>query len=141
MRRSRQASHKDIASIPGARFGVSTITQLCEPGDLRAASTAMLDVPSRGEIPSIFHRKTAELVVALSGGARAKVGARLFHLKRGSVLFIPPGVPHDLKAGPSGFKALTVLSPFMDHGDPDVFFSDSGRHIFDPKKVAHARKE
>lgn len=57
------------------------------------------------------HHPEEQLVVVLQGTVEFQVGARTILLGRGDEAFVPGGVPHGARAGPTGAVMLTTAAP------------------------------
>ncbi|MBI4061626.1 MAG: cupin domain-containing protein [Elusimicrobia bacterium] len=70
-------------------------------------------LPPRYEHHAIFHRRTREWIYILSGSGKGVIGGRSVRLRPGSVLYIPPKMPHQMSTGSSPIEALVLFSPPM----------------------------
>ena len=87
--------------------------------------------PAHCAHPSVMHKKTRELLVAISGTAKACIGRRRVLLRRGAVVDIPPGTWHSFHAGRLGVEALSIFVPAMSEKNADVFVRQA---VPSPKK-------
>ena len=72
------------------------------------------------KLPLVCHRKTGELVFCLSGPVTAVLGRARRRLKKGEIVWIPPGVWHTFETGRRPIEALVVFHPRLDPDAPDV---------------------
>jgi mannose-6-phosphate isomerase-like protein (cupin superfamily) len=69
-------------------------------------------------LPGHLHRERTEVVVVLAGSGKITVGGTKSALAPGTVVYIPPGVYHDVTPGPGGVDAVIVRIPPT--GDEDT---------------------
>lgn len=55
-----------------------------------------------------YHPWEHEIFI-LEGGGEVRIGERVFKVEAGHVVFIPPNVEHEYKAGESGMKFLCMI--------------------------------
>ncbi|BDG59199.1 cupin domain-containing protein [Caldinitratiruptor microaerophilus] len=57
------------------------------------------------------HHPEEQLAIVLQGTIEFHVGARTILLGRGDEAFVPGGVPHSARAGPTGAVMLNIVAP------------------------------
>lgn len=90
-------------------------------GGRRGALTAMrVGMKPRDSHPPLWHAKTSEFFLVLRGDMRAKIGGRTATLRKGHYAHLPPGTPHEFRAGKRGVEVLSVFTPALDMAAPDI---------------------
>ena len=70
-------------------------------------------LPPRYTHQAIYHRRTREWMFILKGTGNAVLGRRIVRLRPGSIVYIPPGMMHQMSTQSSAIEALVLFSPPM----------------------------
>jgi quercetin dioxygenase-like cupin family protein len=95
-------------------LGPLELRRLPDSGLLGNVSVLHERLPPRARLPSVHHRRTAELVYCVSGSMTAILDGRRRRVRAGGVILIPAGVRHTFISGASGCDCLSVFSPALD---------------------------
>ena len=106
-------------------------------------------VPPRFATGLHVHRVQEETYYVLDGACEWQIGDRLVTAKRGAYVFIPPGVPHDIRnPGDGAARLLMTVSPpgheryfnelaaLTAHGRPDPVALANLRQRFDTDQIS-----
>jgi quercetin dioxygenase-like cupin family protein len=74
-------------------------------------SVIEVQLPAGAAPPVHIHHNEAELNYLLEGEMRFQCGDDVQEAHAGAFVFVPRGVPHAFKAGPSGARMLALTSP------------------------------
>lgn len=78
-------------------------------------------LPKGTVLPHVRHRRTSELVFCLEGSFQVILNKKKFSLRKGSVVWIPPGTWHTFISNKRDATALSIFSPALKlNGKPDV---------------------
>ncbi|MGV9307012.1 MULTISPECIES: cupin domain-containing protein [unclassified Nonomuraea] len=92
--------------------------------ELTGGAMGMLESADPPGFSTVLHtHEVAELWYILEGHYDYHVAGRWLSAEAGAVVFVPPGCPHGLRAGPSGGRKLTIFVP----GGTEGFFRDIHR--------------
>lgn len=95
---SAQAAHEPHPGVVARRW------------DGTAMTVVRYEFGPGAAFPSHSHPEE-QLVVVLQGTVEFQLGARTILLGRGDEAFVPGGVPHGARAGPTGAILLNVIAP------------------------------
>lgn len=101
-------------------FGDLLVRFLVDEPRRRRFSVLHIRIPPAGRHAKILHRSTEEFFLVLEGEVRAVIGLRRHVLREGRWGYLPPGTPHEFRAGPRGARVLSVFAPAMDFEAPDI---------------------
>jgi mannose-6-phosphate isomerase-like protein (cupin superfamily) len=76
----------------------------------RSMSAGLYALPAGGNDPQKPHRQD-EIYLVVSGRASITVGAETSYVARGSVVYVPAGVPHRFHHITEDLRVLVVFSP------------------------------
>lgn len=66
----------------------------------------------------IRHRRTKEWFIVTKGRGTGTVGGKKIVFRPGSIVYMPPGVSHQMSTSKSPMEALAVFSPPLRLGEP-----------------------
>ncbi|MFI7639006.1 cupin domain-containing protein [Nonomuraea sp. NPDC049400] len=93
-------------------------------GERTDGMIGMLESVDPPGFSTVLHtHAVAELWYILDGHYDYHVAGRWLSAQAGAVVFVPPGCPHGLRAGPSGGRKLTIFVP----GGAEGLFRDIHR--------------
>jgi len=76
---------------------------------------AMVQYPPGAQGPFHSHRKTTEIYFVLSGELTPTVGGRRYRVKRGQLIYIPPGKEHRAaNRGRGACRFMTINTPLAE---------------------------
>ena len=76
---------------------------------------AMVQYPPRAQGPFHSHRKTTEIYFVLSGELTSTVEGRRYRVKRGQLIYIPPGEEHRAaNRGRGACRFMTINTPLAE---------------------------
>lgn len=116
-------SRAELGSTRSGReraFGDLLVRFLVDEPRRRRFSVLHIRIPPRGRHAKILHGKTEEFFLVLQGEVRAVIGKKRRVLREGRWGYLPPGTPHEFRAGPRGARVLSVFAPAMDFAEPDI---------------------
>lgn len=105
-------------------YGTLGIDFLVKGGKGGPLTAMRVVLKPRGEHASIRHARTAEFFVVLKGGMSARIAGRSRQFRAGDYAYLPPGTSHAFRAGPRGLTVLSIFTPALDMGDPDIVPAD-----------------
>lgn len=100
-----------LERIPTQKLGPVRLKAISELGQLPGAAVFHVTVPPRSRHDMILHRRTREWFMVVKGRGRGVIGGRRVTFRPGVIVFMPPGVPHQMMTGSSSMEALVVFSP------------------------------
>lgn len=72
---------------------------------------AAMNILPRQSVGAETHADVEQLFLVVAGSGTAAVGRRKIRVGVGDVIIVPKGVRHDVRAGRSGIRLLTVYAP------------------------------
>lgn len=105
-----------VAHVSKARrhiFSKLQVRPISGPRHIPNVGVVHVRLPPRYEHQAIFHRKTREWIFILRGSGKGVIGGRSIRLRPGTILYIPPKMPHQMSTGSSAIEALVLFSPPM----------------------------
>ena len=93
------------------RMGPIRLRAVSLAGQIPGAAAYHVTVPPRSRHDMIYHRKTREWFIVTKGRGRGIVGGKRVVFKPGVIVYMPPGVPHQMMTGASKMEAVVVFSP------------------------------
>jgi mannose-6-phosphate isomerase-like protein (cupin superfamily) len=103
-----------LSRIGGKRFNGLVLRRLEDGGLLGDVSILHEHLPPRTELPTVYHRETAEFVFCVSGVLTAVLGNRKYRVRAGSVILIPAGVRHKFATGARPCDSISVFKPALE---------------------------
>ncbi len=103
---------RHVSRVVPTRMGTLRMRGL-DRGLLGDFSVIHEHLPKRTALPTIHHRRTAELVYCTSGEMTAYLDGRPRRVRAGTVILIPPGVRHRFVTGARACEALSLFSPSL----------------------------
>lgn len=94
-------------------FGGLILKELAAGGIMGNASLIYEKMPPHLSLPTVYHKKTAEIVYCLGGHAIACLDGRNCRLSPGTVLLIPPGVRHRFITRSQSCESLSIFHPAL----------------------------
>jgi quercetin dioxygenase-like cupin family protein len=152
--REAQMSAKAVIRMPNEGKSVTLAGQplafLVTGQDTRHTSMFEWTVPAGFSTGLHVHRTQEETFYVLEGECEWQVGDELIHAKPGAYLFLPPGVPHDIRNTSStpARMLMTVSPPGHEHyfeelaqiaarsGPPDAGVISELRSRYDTKQLS-----
>jgi mannose-6-phosphate isomerase-like protein (cupin superfamily) len=100
----------------------STIWELYNPDNapVEGFSVAEADVGAGMETEAHLHKTSQEIYYILEGTGTMQLDDQPFEVKAGDSILIPPGTPHNVKAGENGIRILCICCPAYSHGDTEL---------------------
>lgn len=105
-----------LGSIPRKMFGPLITRSIDEAGLFGDISILHEHMPPYTRLPTIHHRRTAELVFCVSGKMTAYLDGRRYRVRAGGIILIPPGVRHQFVTAASECAAISIFSPSLTIG-------------------------
>jgi len=100
-----------LERIPVHRLGPVRLKAVSALGQIPGAAVFHVTVPPRSRHDMILHRRTREWFMVIKGRGRGVIGGRRVTFRPGVVVFMPPGVPHQMMTGTCAMEAVVVFSP------------------------------
>ena len=100
-----------LCKIPSFKFVELKIKELSRGEHIPGVSIAHVSLPPNYEHVPIFHAKTHEWMFILRGAGKGKVGGKLVRFRPGAMLYMAPGVLHQMSTGDSALDVLVLFSP------------------------------
>lgn len=111
MRRARCACVGRVADFPARKLGRLSLRTLVDGAQLPGTGVMHVRLPPGSRHDPIYHRRTREWFVVLKGRGHGIIDGRRVAFRPGVVVFMPPGVTHQMCAGSSAMEALVLFSP------------------------------
>lgn len=110
MRRSKAGRIRDLAARRAGRL----VTRELPVGRLFGDASVLFErLPPGSTLPTIHHRRTAELVICLKGSMTAVLDGKPVRVRAGDYILIPPGSPHQFRTGRAACEAMSLFSPAL----------------------------
>lgn len=100
-----------LARVPVRKMGPVRLKAVSSIGQIPGAAVFHVTVPPRSRHDMILHRRTREWFMVVKGRGRGIIGGRRVTFRPGVIVFMPPGVPHQMMTGSSAMEAVVVFSP------------------------------
>lgn len=99
---------RDLPPFEMAKLKIRTLSRARQtPG----VSVLHVVLPPKYDHVPVFHRFTREWLIILSGAGKGVIGGRLVRFKPGTIVYMPPGMPHQMSTGSSSLEVLVLFSP------------------------------
>jgi mannose-6-phosphate isomerase-like protein (cupin superfamily) len=100
----------------------SVIWELYHPGSspVKDVSVAEAYVEAGDETEAHVHKRSQEIYYIAEGSGSMRLGDRRFDVTKGDAVLIPPGTPHNVRAGGHGVRILCICSPPYSHEDTEL---------------------
>lgn len=110
-------------------FSKLRIRYLADPSHLPKISVVHVTLPPRYRHPPLCHRRTHEWMMILRGSGKGIVDGRVVRFKPGTILYMAPGVMHQMGTVSTSLEAVVIFSPPLDikGPKPDICFPDGTR--------------
>ena len=92
-------------------MGPVRLKEVSAAGQIPGAGAVHVTVPPHSRHDMIYHRKTKEWFMVIKGRGRGVIGGRRVAFKPGVIVYMPPGVPHQMMTASSAMEALVVFTP------------------------------
>lgn len=102
---------KRLERLPTQKLGPVRLKAVSELGQVPGAAVFHVTVPPHSRHDMILHRRTREWFMVVKGRGRGVIGGRRVAFRPGVIVFMPPGVPHQMMTGASSMEAMVVFSP------------------------------
>lgn len=102
-----------ISKIKAKYFGRLLTRQIASGRLLGNVSVIYERVPPHTQLPTIYHRRTTELIYCLRGTVTACLGGRRHRLRGGSLVILPPGVRHRFETKDGACECLSLFFPSL----------------------------
>jgi mannose-6-phosphate isomerase-like protein (cupin superfamily) len=128
LRRGRAAVSR-LALRREIEFAKLKIRYLADAGQMKGLSVVHVRLPPRYQHASLCHRRTHEWLMILKGSGRGVIDGRTVRFRPGVILYMPPGVMHQMGTGSSALEAVVIFTPPLDIEGPapDICFPDGAR--------------
>lgn len=103
-----------VDRIPHFSLSKLRIKNLTRKRQMSSLSVVHVTLPPRYTHAPIEHRRTEEWFVVLKGRGQGLIGRRKVSFEPGTVVYMPPGVPHQMGTGARSMEILAVFSPSLD---------------------------
>ncbi|MBI5246264.1 MAG: cupin domain-containing protein [Elusimicrobia bacterium] len=100
-----------LERIATRKLGPVRLKAVSQFGQLPGAAVFHVTVPPRSRHDMIFHRRTREWFMVVKGRGRGVIGRRRVKFRPGVIVFMPPGVPHQMITDASAMEAVVIFSP------------------------------
>lgn len=100
-----------LATLREQKMGPVRLKALSFAGQLPGSSVFHVRVPARSRHDMIYHRRTREWFMVTKGRGRGIIGGRRVTFKPGVIVYMPPGVPHQMMTEGEAMEALVIFSP------------------------------
>ena len=100
-----------LERIATHKLGPVRLKAVSERGQLPGASVFHVTVPPRSRHDMILHRRTREWFMVVKGRGRGIIGGRRVTFRPGVIVFMPPGVPHQMITDSVAMEAVVIFSP------------------------------
>ena len=100
-----------LKRIPAAKMGALRLKTVSGRGQIPGTGIVHVSLPPRTSHDMIYHRKTHEWFMVIGGRGRGFIGGRRVDFKPGVIVYMPPGVPHQMTTAAESMEALVVFSP------------------------------
>lgn len=100
-----------LEKIPVHKMGPMRLKAVSALGQLPGAAVFHVAVPPHSRHDMIFHRRTREWFMVVKGRGRGVIGGRRVTFRPGVIVYMPPGVPHQMMTSSSAMEAVVVFSP------------------------------
>lgn len=100
-----------LERLPTRTLGPVRLKAVSALGQLPGAAVFHVTVPPHSRHDMILHRRTREWFMVVKGRGRGVIGGRRVTFRPGVIVFMPPGVPHQMMTGSSSMEAVVVFSP------------------------------
>ncbi len=117
MRASRFRATR-VEKVAPLRLGRLMLRALTAPGQIPGAQAVHVRLPAGCGHDEVVHRRTKEWFLVLRGTGRGRIDGRAVSFRPGVAVYMPPGVPHRMRAGSSALEALAIFSPPLAPGRP-----------------------
>lgn len=105
----------EVLALPGAAFGL--LADASASQDALGMNTLSLDAGADGAKPH-YHAQSWEVFYILEGRAEFLIGDRIHTVERGSLVMLPPALPHAFGAAAGSVaELLVVLTPGVERFD------------------------
>jgi mannose-6-phosphate isomerase-like protein (cupin superfamily) len=103
----------------------STVWELYHPGSspAKGCSVAEAEVRAGRATERHVHKRSQEIYYILEGSGTMGLGKSHFEVKAGDAVLIPPGNPHNIRAGDGGIRILCICTPPYSHDDTELLQS------------------
>jgi mannose-6-phosphate isomerase-like protein (cupin superfamily) len=100
----------------------SVIRELYHPGSspVKDVSVAEAYVKACDETEAHVHITSQEIYYIIEGSGTMRLGDSLFGVTTGDAILVPPGMPHNVRAGGNGVRILCICSPPYSHEDTEL---------------------
>lgn len=102
-----------LERMPKRSFADLTIRPLLKQWSYKNTTVIHESLPRGGRLPSVYHKRTGELLYCVKGRAWATLDGKRFRLREGSLVWIPPGVRHTFSAITPKVEAISVFWPAL----------------------------
>lgn len=100
-----------LARVPVQKMGPVRLKAVSALGQIPGAAVFHVTVPPRSRHEMILHRRTREWFMVVKGRGRGVIGGRRVTFRPGVIVFMPPGVPHQMMTDSASMEAVVVFSP------------------------------
>lgn len=114
MNKKTRVRVSSVKRIPHFELAKLRIKDLVQKGRMPSLSVAHVTLPPRYTHAPIEHRRTEEWFIVLKGRGQGLIGRRRVRFEPGTVVYMPPGVPHQMGTGMRSMEILAVFSPPLD---------------------------
>lgn len=103
-----------LKRIPHYCYAKLRIKELSAAGQIPGAGVVHVRLPARYTHVPLFHKRTHEWLMILKGSGRGVIGGRVVRFRPGVIVYIPPGMLHQMGTGSVPVEALAIFSPPLD---------------------------
>lgn len=109
-----------LAKLPSYKLSRIKVRHLTSPEQFGGINVVHVSLPPRYTHAPIVHRKTAEWLMVLKGSGQGIVGGKRMSFRPGSIVYMPPGVPHQMGTGAQAMEVIALFAPPLDGRLPDA---------------------
>lgn len=120
----REIAVSRLRDMPVIDFAKLKIKYLAKPRHMSKVSVVHVKLPPRYEHVALCHKRTHEWLMILKGSGQGKIDGRVVRFKPGTILYMAPGVLHQMGTKSSPLEALVVFSPPLNikSKNPDICY-------------------
>lgn len=102
---------RSLGRVRTRSLGPVLLKEVSSAGEIPGAGAVHVTVPARSRHDMIYHRKTKEWFMVIKGRGWGVIGGRRVEFTPGVIVYMPPGVPHQMMTGSSAMEAVVIFSP------------------------------
>jgi quercetin dioxygenase-like cupin family protein len=100
-----------LAESPKQLMGKLQLRTLSDGMQIPKTGIVHVSLPPRTRHDMLYHRRTREWFMVLKGKGRGVIGGKKIRFSPGVVVYMPPGVPHQMITDGSKMEAVVLFAP------------------------------